>query len=486
MDPRGETLGARRDVERVFGRYRELAGDYAAFVEALGRPLDPVVWANPARLDASELASLFADGGVASAPVTWEPGALRLPGVKRPGLHFGHGAGLYYVQEEASLLPARLLDARPGERVLDLCAAPGSKTARLAVAMRSRGTLVANDRSVQRMAAVSAAIARLGLTNVTCTIGDGATYPLEAGPFDRVLVDAPCSAEGNAARNASWRAPDPEFRAWVSGQQRALLRRAARLCREGGRVVYSTCTLAPEENELVLDAVLRELDGALRVVPLEPIEGLRTSPPVEVWEGRTLVREVRHARRLWPHVSGTGGFFVAVLEKQTPASGGDGVPVRSIGTDPREDPSLARFTEAFGLPEDVFDGHVLLSRGRHARLVADDHLVPSGPRHVATGLPVTRNRVGSGAKLSTAGALAFGRRASRRVLELDSREAARFQARDPVLVGAARVEVERGYVLARNAGHPLGLGLLRAGEGGIVLASEYPTAWSRTTSGETA
>ncbi|HEY8428664.1 MAG TPA: RsmB/NOP family class I SAM-dependent RNA methyltransferase, partial [Sandaracinaceae bacterium] len=401
MDPRGPTIASRRDVELVYGRYRELAGDFAAFVAALEQPLDPVVWAHPERLARDELAALLEASGIASTPVAWEPTALRLHGVDRPGLHWAHGAGLYYVQEEASLLPAHLLGARPGERVLDLCAAPGSKTARIALAMRNRGTLIANDRSAQRMAAVAAVVARLGLTNVTCTIADGATYPLTAGPFDRVLVDAPCSAEGNGAKNACWRAPDPDFRAWITGQQRALLRRAAHLCRAGGRIVYSTCTLAPEENELVVDAVVRELDGAVRVVPVPPVEGLRTSPAVLSWNGRTLLPEVAHARRLWPHVSGTGGFFVAVLEKRAPAREERGTSVREMGIDARESETLARFADAFGFGDDVWDGLVLLERGRHARLVADDHVLPVGPRLVATGLPITRNKVRS-AKLSTA------------------------------------------------------------------------------------
>ncbi len=482
MDPRGDTIEARRDVERVFGRYRELAGDFGAFLEAIARPLDPVVWANPARLSRDALVALLAESGFASEPLAWEPSALRLPGVDRPGLCWAHGAGLYYVQEEASLLPAHLLGAKPGERVLDLCAAPGSKTARVATLMEGRGTLVANDRSVQRMAAVSAAIARLGLTNVTCTVCDGATYPLEAGAFDRVLVDAPCSAEGNAAKNASWRAPDPDFRAWVTGQQRALLRRAAMLCRDGGRVVYSTCTLAPEENELVVDAVLRELDGALELEPVPELDGLRTTPAIDRWEGRALASELRHARRLWPHVSGTGGFFVAVLAKRGFAAASGGTPVAERGVDPREDATLALFRDAFGLPDDAWDGLTLLAEGRNARLVSSDHVAPSGARHVSTGLPIMRNKVGS-AKLSTAAALAFGARATHRVIELDRRETARFQARDPLPIDPSRTDVRRGYVLARTAAHPLGAGLVRERDAGLVLESEYPAAWARTSAG---
>lgn len=478
MDPRGESPASRRDAERLFGRYREVVEDWPAFVEALFHRPDPVVWANPAKLEREELARLFADAGIASSPVGWEPTALRLHEVARPGLHWGHWAGLYYVQEEASLVPVRLLAPRPGERVLDLCAAPGSKTARLALALGNRGTLVANDRSGPRMNAVSAAIARLGLVNVTCTTGDGSTYPLEAGPFDAILVDAPCSAEGAASKNASWRSFDPDFRAFVVGTQRALLRRAAQLCRPGGRIVYSTCTFAPEENEGVLDAVLRELEGALRVLPFTPLEGLCTSPPLAEWSGRRFLPEVSGAARFWPHVSGTGGFFAALLEKDGSGSTEVCAEASVSGIHPRENETLRRFVDMFGLGDDALDGHRLLTDGRLARLVADDHRIPVGPRLVSTGLPVTRNRVRS-AKLSTAGGLALGARATRRVAQLDVQGAEAFQARRAVPV----VDLPPGYVIARVGRHPLGLGLVRASEDGLRLESEFPTGWSQAATG---
>ncbi len=481
VDPRGNGATGRRDVEGLFGRYRAVVDDWPAFVDALFTRPDPVVWANPTRLDRDALARLFADAGIASSPLPWDPWSLRLADVERPGLHWGHWAGLYYVQEEASILPARLLAPRPGERVLDLCAAPGSKTTRLAFALENRGTLVANDRNVQRTAAISAAIARLGLVNVTLTVGDGSTYPLETGPFDAILVDAPCSAEGAASKNTAWRRPDPGFRAFVVGTQRALLRRAIGLCRVGGRVVYSTCTFAPEENEAVLDLILREHEGAVRVVPFQPIEGLRTSPPLTEWNGQRFLSEVAGAVRLWPHVSGTGGFFAVELEKlgtpdtRVPAAR----PVTEVGFDPRRSDNLQRFIDMFGLDQDVFAGLRLLTDGRLARLVADDHQIPIGPRLVSTGLPVTRNRAHT-AKLSTAGGLAFGRHATARVVDLDGPGATAFQAREPVPVP---LDLARGYVIARVAGHPLGLGLIRERDGDAHLHSEFPTGWSRSATG---
>lgn len=482
-----------RDVERAFGRYRAVVDDFGAFADALHTPLPRVVWARPGRIDRSALARLFAEGGVASAPIAWDESALALtrqPGgasalTDRPGKHWGHWAGLFHVQEAASLVPVRVLAPRPGERVLDLCAAPGGKTARLALALEDRGTVVANDRSVERLAALSTTIARLGLRNVTCTSEDGTSYPLEAGLFDRVLVDAPCSAEGNARKNATWRPPDPAFRASIAGVQRALVRRAARLCRPGGRIVYSTCTFAPEENEAVIDAVVRELDGALRVLPIPPIAGLASSPGLTEWAGARWLPELAQALRLWPHVSGTGGFFVALLER---TAGTAREPERAagaaIGVDARESAMLDRFTRAFGLGDDAFDALRVLDEGRYARVVAADHAPPVGTRIVSTGLPIARRPISDAPKLSTAGALAFGRRATRRVVELDRAGAYAFQARAPLAMPReVASHVERGYVLARFDGHPLGCGVVRAGAGGLALESELPAAWSRTATG---
>jgi len=470
----------RRDAERAFGRYRSIAGDFAAFTEALHTPLPRVVWAHPERIERAELARRFAEAGIASTPLAWDESALSLE-TDRPGKHWAHWAGLFHVQEAASLLPVRALDPRPGHRVLDLCAAPGGKTARIALALKNRGTVVANDRSVERLAALSVTIARLGLMNVTCTSGDGTAYPLEAGPFDRVLVDAPCSAEGNARKNAAWRAHDEAFRASISGTQRALLRRAALLCRPGGRIVYSTCTFAPEENEAVIDAVLREQSGALRVIPIPEIAGLASSPGLTEWEGARFAPELAHALRLWPHRSGTGGFFVALLERA--AGEAEAALHAPVGIDASESATLRHFTSAFGLG-DAFFGLRYLSEGRYARVVAADHAPPAGARVVSTGLPISRKPTSDAPKLSTAGALAFGRHATSRVIELDRESAYAFQAREPLAIPpGVLADVERGYVLARLGPHPLGCGRVRASEAGRVLESEIPVSWSQTATG---
>ena len=216
----------------------------------------------------------------------------------------------------------RLLDPRAGERVLDLCAAPGNKTAQIAVAMQNQGTVVANDARWARLAPVRRVLERLGILNVVATVEDGAIFPDGAGRFDAVLADVPCSCDATVRKSPKVvLRQDERRRPQVRGLQRAILRRAVDLCRPGGRVVYATCTFAPEENESVVHEVLEDLgatgaddDPVLRVRPVE-VPGLRLSPGLPAWQGQRFHPALARSVRLWPHHNDTGGFYVAVLDK---------------------------------------------------------------------------------------------------------------------------------------------------------------------------
>lgn len=307
-------------------RYRELVGDWPALVEACSRPLPLVVWANPLRrAEAARLAGvpagaeeeplevLFRERGLSHESLRWLDGAYRLDGLDKPGHTLEHYLGLFHVQEEVSLVPPEVLGARPGERVLDLCAAPGGKTARIAVHMDNRGTLIANDVRAARLRALRSNCERLGVLNVLVTPIDGTRFPVEAGGFDRILLDVPCSCEGNlrTTREAAGAAP-PGVVAGRAGLQATLLGRAWKLLSPGGVLVYSTCTFAPEENEVVLDYALGE---DARIEPCE-MPGLVAEPGVERWNGEDLRPDCRHLLRFWPHLNDTGGFTVARVRKR--------------------------------------------------------------------------------------------------------------------------------------------------------------------------
>ena len=198
-------------------------------------------------------AILEADNAI--LPVTVRPNPLRAKGPVElegdPAADPRFEAGEYTVQDETSMKVAPLLDPKPHERVLDLCAAPGGKTTHLAELMGGKGRVVAVDLP-DRIGLVAQSAKRLGLENIECVAGDGATIAFKE-PFDAILVDAPCSNTGVLARrpDVRWRLREKEIEGAVAIQRR-LLENAARLLAPAGRIVYSTCSLEPEENRVDL------------------------------------------------------------------------------------------------------------------------------------------------------------------------------------------------------------------------------------------
>jgi len=300
-------------MHEVLERYRPIVDEFDAFADAIERPLGKTARVNTIKADTERVREAFADAGIDATPTDWHPDLLHLdtdsPGATWPAFH-----GWIHTQEAVSTLPPIALDPEPTDTVWDACAAPGSKTTQLAAMMDDRGRVVANDRNMGRLSALRFNAERLGVTNAIVTNRDARNYsldPLAVDEFDRALVDAPCSGEGTLRKNPaaldSW---SEGFLADVSGVQTDILRRAVQATTPGGRVVYSTCTYAPEENEAVLDAVLESED--CRIVEQDlPLE---SRPGVTEWRDDSFDPSVERAARVYPHLNDTGGFFVATLE----------------------------------------------------------------------------------------------------------------------------------------------------------------------------
>lgn len=456
-------------------RYAEVLTDFDAFADALRRPLPQTLAVNPLRTSAPELAELLADS-YSLTPVGWRTDAFRLHPENRPGRDWAFSAGLFTLQEEASLLPTWMLNARPGHRVLDLCAAPGNKTTHLALDMGNRGTLIANELKPQRLTPLHDVCRRLGLTNVSSSAHDGRSYPAAAAQFDRILVDAPCSSEGKA-RRGYLKAASSNFRAFITAQQRDLLKRAVQLCRPGGRLVYSTCTFAPEENEAVVSDILDWADGELRVVPVAAELPGRSGGLTE-FSGQHFHPSLADAVRLWPHRADTGGFFAVLLERSgSPATGRidcQPLPPAASAT------LIAEALDRYAIPHRALEGLHAFATRSHLRLVAADHTPPEGVTLQAIGLECAGLRDGR-ARLATAGAMALGPLAQRQRIVLDASQRDRWRARLSQTLTAEAVEAcQPGPVLVEFAGHVLGSGLLRQTEHGArLLESHCPKAWSR-------
>ncbi len=455
------------DIAAALERYRPIVDEWSAFMDAVRRPLPSCIWARP---DRGDLSVALADDCLSGRSLDWFPGGIRLDEAPDLVHSLAYRAGLIHVLEEVSMLPVLLLDPRPGERILDLCAAPGNKTVLIAALMRGAGTVVANDASRGRQAVTQTAIHRMGLANVTLTAVTGAHNGWVGTGFDRVLVDAPCSCEGTVRKHPrSACRTDPEGRGKLAALQRRLLLSAVDACRPGGRIVYATCTFAPEENEEVVAHALAERGDQIRVVPVR-IPGLPCSPGLTEWGGKSLPASLDHAIRIWPHQGDTGGFFCAVLER-------DGLPIPPrppVADSDAVREAIAPIFDRFGMGrgvDDDFKFHRMSSR--YVSATSADHApgVPFPP--LSRGLSAVR-MTGIVPKLTTQGALALGYRATRNVIDLDRPNATAFVLRETV-----RADVDTaGYVLIRWSGHPIGVGFARTSGAAVPVDSLYPRTWA--------
>ena len=273
----------------------QLGADYPAFLASLERPRAVALRFNPLKGKRPSLPFV-------GQSVPWEPLGYYYDPDARPGLHPYHEAGVYYLQEASAMAPVQLLDSQPGERVCDLCAAPGGKTTQIAGRMAGEGFLLCNEWSPKRARILSRNIERMGVANALVT-NEHPQRLAERLPgfFDRVLIDAPCSGEGmfrkEEAAVTDWSQETVDM---CARRQAEILHSGAELVRPGGRLVYSTCTFAPEEDELAIEAFLREHPE------FEP-ENV-DAPWFDAGENASY--------RMWPHKLLGEGHFAAVLRKK--------------------------------------------------------------------------------------------------------------------------------------------------------------------------
>lgn len=247
--------------------------------------------------------------------VPWIDNAFEYDESVSPAKHPYYFAGLYYLQEPSAMTPANLLPIEPGDRVLDLCAAPGGKATELGAKLNHTGLLVANDISNSRAKALLKNIELFGIPNVLVTSEPpeklAGKFP---GFFDKILIDAPCSGEGMFRKNPGmmkdWDTYGPKH---YSELQRSIVPHAIRMLKPGGMLLYSTCTFSPEENEGTVKFML-ELDPELEVMEIpNRYEGFAPGRPELIESG---TEELKNCVRIWPHKMNGEGHFIALLHKK--------------------------------------------------------------------------------------------------------------------------------------------------------------------------
>ena len=327
---------------RFENRIKAILGDeYPEFEKAISGKKVTALRLNPLKRKGSGediLADIKRQGIVIDAKVDWEDKA-EVYSDGTPGKHPFHEAGLYYIQEPSAMSPVCYLDPKPGEKILDLCAAPGGKSTQIACRMSGEGILVTNEIDKKRAQILSLNIERLGIRNALVTnMRPEKLSEVFEGYFDKILVDAPCSGEGMFRKNDeavdNW---SPENVALCAGRQKDILTEAGKMLAPGGRLVYSTCTFAPEEDELQVSNLL---SMGLKPAEIQLFEGMERGSSKYLRSvldkdasdnGCCVFDDEENAQnidydllegalkkcsvRLWPHKIDGEGHFLCVFEK---------------------------------------------------------------------------------------------------------------------------------------------------------------------------
>ena len=410
--------------------------------------------------------------------VPWIPNGYYYTKEDTPSKHPYYYAGLYYLQEPSAMTPASLLPVQPGDRILDLCAAPGGKATELGARLKGKGCLFANDISNSRAKALLKNLELFGIGNCMVTSESperlAEVYP---GYFDKILIDAPCSGEGmfrkdpNMVKSYLEKGPDD-----YAGLQRSILTQAVKMLRPGGMLLYSTCTFSPLENEASVQFLL-DLDPTLHVVPVSFYQGFAPGRPDWIGNGDP---SLAGCVRIWPHRMEGEGHFAALLQKDGAAedhnSGNKEQAApgkRTVGSLPRE---AADFLASMGAPlAETHDGGTVMIKENRVYVLPSGIRAASGIRYLRTGLYV--GDVGKKGQFEPSQALAMTLSASACPNHIN------FSVSDDRVIRYLKGETldvddlfspkAKGWQLVCVDGFALGWGKLSGG----TLKNKYCTGW---------
>lgn len=293
--------------EKFIERYKQLT-DIDKFIEYSLRPKRKAIRVNTLKISIDELNKRM--HGLKQVPWCKE-GFWVKEDERGVGNTLEHFLGYIYLQEASSMIPPVVLNAKEKEVILDMCASPGSKTTQIAAMMKNTGILIANDNDRTRLKPLSINLRRCGVLNCAMTLMEGRWFKEEM--FDRVLVDAPCSGVGTIKKSLrsvyEW---NPNTIKRFSGIQKQLVDTGIKVLKENGTLVYSTCTLEPDEDEGVVDYIVNKYDN----VKVEKINlDVKSTKPVTFFENKEYSDEVKKCLRIWPQDNDTEGFFIAKFKK---------------------------------------------------------------------------------------------------------------------------------------------------------------------------
>lgn len=447
--------------ERFLKRMKELLGnEFEAFVQSYDTSKFQGLRVNTLKISVEDFQKI---SPFPIRRIPWTKDGFYFEAGERPAKHPYYHAGLYYIQEPSAMAPASVLEITPGEKVLDLCAAPGGKTVQIAAKLLGKGILVANDIHLQRVKALIKNIELYGIKNAIVTNESpeklGRYFPEF---FDKILVDAPCSGEG------MFRKDEKMIKSWEKqgiepyvAMQKQIVHRIDGMVKQGGEILYSTCTFAPEENEGIIETFTTD-HPYYRIQEIPKEYGFAEGRPEWVW-GK---EELRGCARLWPHRVEGEGHFLARLRKdkemewrEETVSHADGAEGKApkVFQDFVEENLHIQFTGPFEIHHDQL------------------YLVPKG-LPALKGLKVLRSGWLLGTlrkdRFEPSQAMAMG------LSWKDAKRRIHFQPHDPYMIKYLKgetldVEGEKGWTLVCVENFPVGW----AKQTGSMLKNYYPPAW---------
>ena len=412
--------------------------------------------------------------------ISWAREGYYYDAANQPGRHVLHEAGAYYIQEPSAMAAVEALDPAPGERILDLCAAPGGKTTQIAGRMEGQGLLVANEVVGERARILSQNVERMGIYHcVVCAEKPERMAALFPGFFDRILVDAPCSGEGmfrkEEAAREEW---SPEAVRMCADRQAMIMEEAAKMLKPGGVLVYSTCTFSPEENEGTISAFLqRHEEYSIEEIACKNL----FSPGRAEWTLQP-APGIEHTLRLWPHLLRGEGHYVARLRKRAKAeteAPRESVDKERTAKSAKKSAANERasrielcklvddfLTEELGLETGWIESRSgeLVRFGEQIYLVPEGMIPLSGVKILRPGLHLLTEKKN---RFEPAHALA---------LSLDPKKAGRTkilteqEAKAYLRGESVACQEERGWILLVYEGYPLGFGKASGGQ----IKNHYP------------
>lgn len=446
-----------------------LATEYGDFLKSYAKERYYGLRRNPLKASEKEFTERIP---FALEPISWAEEGYYYQAADQPGRHILHEVGAYYIQEPSAMAVVGILDPKPGEYILDLCAAPGGKSTQIAGRMAGRGLLVANEIITNRAKILSQNIERMGIHNcVVCNETPERMAGFFTAFFDRIVVDAPCSGEGMFRKDdtaiAEW---SEEHVAMCAQRQYGILTEAATMLKPGGVLVYSTCTFAPDENEGVISKFLREHDDFV-IEEVSHDEAFLPGRPDWI---QNPAEGLEHTMRLMPHKLRGEGHYIAVLRRYGRTQGmfkESKVKVgkqAGIATGNKNKGSGVRefLTEELGLAADWLERQHgrIQNYGEQIYLVPEAMIAMDGMKVVRPGLHLGTNKKNR-IEPSHALALALDIEETDKKMSLSEEEAVRY-----IHGESLPCEKQKGWTLLTYEGYPLGFGKAVNGQ----MKNHYP------------